>query len=122
MKRFFLINLVEMWRVNFVAKLLRPIGLQTPQRAPTNIKFAHRHIGSNVYVMPIAPAKSQNADLLKKNQIIESAESSASKQFDVGDLGLTHFAKAQISTRVWLVRMCARLMGVAVCVSAQPTR
>ena len=122
MKRFLLINLVEMWRVNFVAKLLRPIGLQTPQRAPANIKFAHRHIGSNVYVMPIAPAKSQNADLLKKNQIIESAESSARKQFDVGDLGLTHFAKAQISTRVWLVRMCARLMGVAVCVSAQPTR
>lgn len=122
MKRFLLINLVEMWRVNFVAKLLRLIGVQTVPLAPANIKFAHRHIGSNVYVMPIAPAKSQNANLSKKNQIIEFAVSSVRKQFDVCDLGLTHFAKAQISTRVWLVRMCARLMGVAVCVSAQPTR
>lgn len=122
MKRFLLIDLVEMWRVNFAAKLLRPIRAQTPQCAPANVKLAHRHIGSNVYVMPLAPAKSQNADLLQKNQIIESAESSARKQFDVCDLGLTNFANAQISTRVWLVRMCARLMGVAVCVSTQPTR
>ncbi len=120
MKRLFLVRLVEIWRLCFSGKPLQLSGAGMLQPMPANAKLAHRHIGSNVYVMNLAPAKSQNADLFKRNSVVECAKSGTRKQFDAGYFGLAYFTNAQLSARVWLVRKCAKLMGVAVCVSVQP--